>query len=481
MLDAQERRCSEEVLMSYASMYAGIGGFDLALTRAGWRCKWANEIDKYACQVYRKNFGSKELVEGDVRQISAETIPDIDLLVGGFPCQSFSLAGKREGFADIRGTLFFEIARIARAKRPSLLLLENVKGLLSNDGGRTFGTILEELGSIGYWVEWQTLNSKHFGVPQNRERVFIVGHLRERSTRQIFPIRETGPGAGAPCGEAQGSGERLRNDNPQCANTLSARYHKDGSENLILQQHHAEGGIGEGNFRVFEGISPTLTQLMGTGGNNVPMVLAPNNFQHETGDPETRGRRLTDIVPSLQAEAGQTQGSFVVEPAPAETLMLKRQRNDFGKQIRKDYEAGKTDARMCEIRDWTPVPRTESNTLTGVGIDNLIVQPCLTPDRMKKRQNGRRFKENGEPSFTLTGQDIHGVMIGRGIRRFTPKECERLQGFPDDWTLKGIDKDGNFVTISDTQRYKMCGNAVTVSVIECLGKLLLRSLALPTE
>ncbi len=253
---------------------------------------------------------------------------------------------------------------------------------------------------------------------------------------------------------------------------------------------------------------------MGTGGNNVPMVLAPNNYNHEAGDPDTRGRRLTEIVPSLQAEAGQTQGSFVVEPE--ETLMLKRQRNEFGKQIRKDYEAGKTDARMCEIRDWTAVPRTEANTLTGVGIDNLVIQPCLTPDRAKKRQNGRRFKGDGEPSFTLTGQDIHGIMItgnifpsgheagnvldpkgisptmkcngpraaakmapkveiaSRGIRRFTPKECERLQGFPDDWTSKGVDKSGTEVAISDTQRYKMCGNAVTVNVVECLGRLLMK-------
>ncbi len=333
-------------LPSFASMFAGIGGFDLALTRTGWTCKWANEKDKYACQVYRKNFGSGELVEGDIREIQTENIPDVDLLVGGFLCQSFSLAGKREGFRDIRGTLFFEIARVARAKKPSLLLLENVKGLLSNDYGKTFGTILEELGNIGYWCEWQVLNSKYFGVPQNRERVFIIGHLRDRGTRQIFPIGTVNECSDSTCKKTEEQGKQLRANSAQCANTLTARYYKDGSENLILQQHHREGGLGVGKFRIFKNTVPTLTGLMGTGGNNVPMVLA------------------SDKLP------------------------------------------------ICCHR----------------------------------------------------------------IRKLTPRECERLQGFPDDWTKLGTTREGEIVHISDTQRYKMLGNAVTVNVVQYLGSLLIKTL-----
>jgi len=171
-------------------MFCGIGGFRLGLERTGWKCVWSNDVDKYACQVYRKNFGCRELVECDIRSVDVDSVPEHTLLTAGFPCQSFSLAGKRKGFEDARGTLFYDIARVAAVKRPSLLLLENVKGLLSNDEGRTFAKILQTLDELGYDVEWQVLNSKHFGVPQNRERVFIVGHLRGTGSRQIFPVGE---------------------------------------------------------------------------------------------------------------------------------------------------------------------------------------------------------------------------------------------------------------------------------------------------
>jgi len=142
-------------------------------------CIWANDNDKYACQVYRERFGNKELVEGDIRNIRTKSIPDHNFLTAGFPCQSFSIAGRREGFQDkTRGTLFWEILRVLRDKRPSYLLLENVKGLLSHEQGRTFAIILLSLDELGYDVEWQVLNTKYW-LPQNRERVFIFGIRRK--------------------------------------------------------------------------------------------------------------------------------------------------------------------------------------------------------------------------------------------------------------------------------------------------------------
>ena len=133
-------------MLKFIELFAGIGGFRIGLEKnEKYKCLWANEVDKYACQIYRKNFGEKELVEGDIRKISAEDIPDHNLLTAGFPCQSFSIAGKRKGFNDTRGTLFFEICRIAKVKRPTLLLLENVKGLLNHDSGNTFRIILDSL------------------------------------------------------------------------------------------------------------------------------------------------------------------------------------------------------------------------------------------------------------------------------------------------------------------------------------------------
>ncbi len=155
-------------------------------------CMGHSEIDRYAIKIYERYFNHKNY--GDIKKIVPSKLPDFDLLVGGFPCQSFSIAGKRKGFKDTRGTLFFEIARIIAAKKPRLLLLENVKGLLSHQQGRTFGIILATLDELGYDLQWQVLNSKDHGVPQNRERVFIVGHLRGTSRPKVFPIRANDKG-----------------------------------------------------------------------------------------------------------------------------------------------------------------------------------------------------------------------------------------------------------------------------------------------
>lgn len=238
-------------------------------------CIGYSEIDKYASAIYQKHFPEHKQY-GDITKIKAEELPDFDLLVGGFPCQSFSIAGKRRGFEDTRGTMFFELARILRAKQPRLFVFENVKGLLSHDNGNTFRTIIATIDELGYDCQWQVLNSKNHGVPQNRERIFIVGHLRGTSRPEVFPI--TG-----------GNSKNL--------------------EQLI-------GGSQSNRVYDKNGISPTLSTMQG--GNLQPKVF----------------------------------------------------------------------------------------------------------EEMK-------------------------------IRRLTPTECERLQGFPDNWT-KGV---------SDTQRYKCLGNAVTVNVI----------------
>lgn len=164
------------------------GQYNRNLTHEGQpTCVGFSEIDKYATKIYQKQFPHHENF-GDITKINEKKLPNFDLFVGGFPCQAFSIAGKRKGFEDTRGTLFFDVARILKEKTPRLVLLENVKGLLSHDGGRTFKTIITTLAELGYAVEWQVLNAKNFGVPQNRERVYIVGHLGGFRGRQIFPI-----------------------------------------------------------------------------------------------------------------------------------------------------------------------------------------------------------------------------------------------------------------------------------------------------
>lgn len=183
-----------EKQVKFLDLFAGIGGFRLGLEQAGHECVGFCEIDKFARQSYKAIHNTEgEREYHDITTVSNEewrTLRGtVELICGGFPCQSFSIAGKRKGFLDeTRGTLFFEIARAAEQIKPRTLFLENVRGLLSHDKGRTFRTIISTLDELGYDAEWQILNSKNFGVPQNRERVFIIGHLRGERGREVFPI-----------------------------------------------------------------------------------------------------------------------------------------------------------------------------------------------------------------------------------------------------------------------------------------------------
>lgn len=180
--------------MKFLDFFSGIGGFRLGMEQYGHECVGFCEIDKYARQSYKAIHNT----EGELEYHDITTVTDdqwrelngtVDIIAGGFPCQAFSIAGKRQGFEDeTRGTLFFEIMRAAKQIQPPILFLENVKGLLNHDKGRTFRIILQAMDELGYDAEWQVLNSKDFGVPQNRERVFIIGHLRGAGGREIFPI-----------------------------------------------------------------------------------------------------------------------------------------------------------------------------------------------------------------------------------------------------------------------------------------------------
>lgn len=163
-------------MLKFIDLFAGIGGLRIGFEKVGGKCIFSSEIDKFACDTYEKNFGERP--EGDITKISAKNIPDFDILLGGFPCQSFSIIGKQEGFEnETCGTLFFEIERILKYKKPAAFLLENVKNLKSHDGGKTFKIICEHLKELGYNIHAKILNSLDFGLPQKRERIFIAGFL----------------------------------------------------------------------------------------------------------------------------------------------------------------------------------------------------------------------------------------------------------------------------------------------------------------
>lgn len=330
-----------------------------------------SEIDKFATKVYQRQFeGSRNY--GDITKINADTLPDFDCLVGGFPCQAFSIAGRRGGFDDTRGTLFFDLARILRTKQPRLFVFENVKGLLNHDDGRTFATIIQTIDELGYDCQWQVLNSKNHRVPQNRERVIIVGHLRGTPRPQVFPFVENDSGS---IGWEQSLQRTVRTEESDgVGDDNTRRLPQNGADGYIHQLNSARHDY----ERIYDtsGIAPTINT--GQRGNAQPKVLVPE-----------------------ATKKGYAEASV-------------------GQSINLSVMGSKT--RRGRVSD---VAQT---------LDTNMQQHTLTPDSQ--------------------------------IRRLTPLECERLQGFPDNWTKYGEDEHGVRIDISDTQRYKMCGNAVTTNVIQ---------------
>lgn len=242
--------------MKFLDLFAGIGGFRLGMERAGHECIGFCEIDKFARASYKAIHDTTGEIElHDITTVSDDfirSIGNVDVICGGFPCQAFSIAGKRRGVEDTRGTLFFQIARFASILKPRYLFLENVKGLLHHDGGATFGTILETLEELGYNVEWQVLNSKDFGVPQNRERVFIIGHSRGTSGRKIFPIDG-----------------QIKNIN--CVRQIG---------NMIQTSSYG-GNPHRGRVYSLKGISPSLN-CMGGGGREPKILIQGNKVRKLT-------------------------------------------------------------------------------------------------------------------------------------------------------------------------------------------------------
>jgi len=394
---------------TFIDLFSGIGGFRLGLERVGFKCVWSCDNDVYANRIYAKNFGTENHHAGDVRRVDAKGIPDHNLLCAGFPCQAFSIAGKQKGFEDTRGTLFFEICRIAEAKKPPLLLLENVKGLLSHDKGFTFQVILESLEELGYWVEWQVLNSRHFGVPQNRERVFIIGHLGGRGGREVFPIAES----------PEVATREPRRPKESVSTCIVGSYwkgaDKHGQRTLIIEDFYKERGT-----RTYVEESPTLRGDR----HGLKLVIPTLNDRARL---EKRQRTLIAVVKS----GSQTNRIYSPE----------------GLSPTIPTPCGGRHIPIIKVGNIFPSGHEAGGILDPRGISE-------TP-----RPMGSRGSSKVQAPKVLA----HTVRHDMRIRRLTPVECERLQGFPDGWT-EGV---------SDTQRYKLLGNAVTVNVIEFLGARIL--------
>jgi len=220
--------------VNYLDLFSGIGGFRYGFEKAGYKINWSghSEIDKPAQRVYERHWSASKRL-GDITTVESFQLPQIDLLTFGFPCQDLSIAGQRKGLAGKRSGLFYEAMRIIRATSPTIFIFENVKGLLCSDGGRDFVRILREIADLGvYECEWQLLNTRWL-LPQNRERIFFIGHLRGKSRTQVFPFRED---------DFVYQGKRITAHSPQCVNTLDANYYKGwqkhGQRSMIIQYPH---------------------------------------------------------------------------------------------------------------------------------------------------------------------------------------------------------------------------------------------------
>ena len=408
--------------IQFFDLFSGIGGFREGLRRAGnFVCVGHCEVDTYADKNYRLLFDTEgEWYCNDARTIEPERMPDFDLLCAGFPCQAFSIAGKREGFADARGTLFFEIARILEAKRPSYFILENVPGLLSHDKGRTFCTILSTLSELGYHVEWKVLNSKDFGVPQARKRVYIVGYLDFRCAGKILPEPETN-GAALIQIRAGSQGKRV--------------YSPKGLSCTLTSQAGGMGGK-TGLYDVGVPIKENtkLGYKLAREGDSIDLGYANLNSR--------RGRVGHQIAHTLTTGVQQGTLHFVdLSPPPVVT-----------------EECRSLNTRQCGVHKY-------KGECSGVLAEDGA-RAVLTPAKENVRQNGRRMKEPEEPMFTITATDRHGILYHGRIRRLVPRECLRLQGYYD-WQIDKI-----IDCTSDAQLYKQAGNGVTVTVIEAIGALL---------
>ena len=468
--------------MKFIDFFAGIGGFRRGMELAGHECVGFCEFDKFATASYismhlltddqrkaledipikqrqkeilKEEYRNGEWYANDIRRVYAEDIPKADCWCFGFPCQDISVAGKQAGFQGNRSSLFFRVmylvGQLKEEDKPTYLFIENVKNLLSVNGGWDFARLLIEMDAGGYDAEWQMLNSKDFGVPQNRERCFIIGHLRSRSAAEVFPVERT-----------------------------------NGEDSIQIIGHR--DGYGR-NTQIFaqDGITEALSTCQG-GGREHHVALPC--FIDLCSD----GSRMTDTARCLQARYHKGISTYKSQTSGVAIEVLgKINSSQDGKVLGVDGIA------KCHS--------------AGHGNNPKIAIPVLTPDRAEKRQNSRRFKDDGESMFTLTSQDRHGVAVeplgilrsvrtefGKeiantldtscnqgifvkvsdeltvyavwyekyqcyiAIRKLTPKECFRLQGWSDDYFEKA-----QFVN-SDSQLYKQAGNGVTVTVIEAMAR-----------
>lgn len=393
--------------MKFLDLFAEIGGFRLGLEQAGHTCVGFVEIDKFARKSYEAIFDTKgEYTEHDINNINTKELPEADIWCFGFPCQDISVAGKQKGFEGNRSSLFFAVTRklheLEDKKKPSYLFIENVKNLLSISSGWDFASLQIELDSLGYDIEWDVHNSKEV-VPQNRERVFIIGHLRGRSTQQVFPIERKS--------EPTGDEQKIN----IAGTTKPASSTRLGQRDVVYNPNGLIGTLGASDYKQPKQIAV----------KQVGNIVATDSFG---GNPQAgRVYSTHGLSPALNTMQGGG-----LEP---KILQRSRENNNF-----------------LAIKEATKKGFDEAHKGDSV---NLSVPNSKT-------RRGR--VGHGKANTLQTGLNQGVVSNDLRIRKLTPRECWRLQGFPD-WAFDRAEK-----VNSNSQLYKQAGNSVTVPVIYEIAK-----------
>ncbi len=517
----------EAMNLTFLDMLCGIGGFRLGLERLGWKCLGSIEIDPYCRRTYEANFDvSREFFWNDATSLDTGSLPDFDLLASGFPCQPFSVAGKRKGFDDLRGTLFFEIARVLEAKRPRFFLLENVKGLLSEPMKPCYDEIVSTLRALGYAVSINVLNSRDYGVPQNRERVFFVGFRSDTFQQREFPWPPPVP--------RKAVLSDVLEENPDPKYDLSPRM----VETLLRHMERARARGSGWGLRILTGLdsAPTIpeTYYKGPGGAGRPAVMSPavsatamrSMTALATLDPLNRNQDSTigdgDEMRTITGRHGLGLGVAVNTTSPhwkgderhyhpseqMRTLMsdstgtnfpivmqVKRYHADGNHELREYDDVSPTLTRQLGTgghnipiiarEDSVPILIRASSAMSEIGKHRVNLVRDSSPSLMSGGNSGWASYENAvavnakgpgnisEPAdhtapVTAAGSRSQLATIqGLRLRRLTPRECARLQSFPDSFVLP----------CSDHRSYMQMGNAVTVSVITAIGRSIERWLA----
>ena len=395
-------------------LFSGIGGFHLGFEKAGFKVKsYFSEIDKHAIAVYKHKFKDAEYV-GSVIDIDGNKLPRIDLITFGSPCQDFSLAGKRKGMGGERSSLVLEAIRLIDECRPSVFVWENVKGTFSSNNGADFTAILQAFANIGgYRLEWQLLNTS-WVLPQNRERVYLVGYSTKpgRNWRGVFPI-----------GESAGENTKLPRQQANTC-TLTTRYGADGNGSYVTQR---------------------------------------KQYAQKVKVTDKRGNeRETDKASTLVA-------GYYKLPSDGDYIKVKSATKQ-GYEVAEEGDSinfSNPDSKTRRGR----VGKGKAQTL-DTGANQAVVQPVQIGQSSKTfaHKSGTLIGKEGQDAFTIRSSNPNGVKDqSYRIRRLTPIECERLQGFSDNHTEYGI-YDGEVKKISNTQRYKQCGNAVTVDIVALVAE-----------